>query len=316
MNDRIRLRLTPAAPSRRDKAITFHKIFAALSGLLMLAGCSGAQIINAITPQHGYQRARDISFGDHGLKLDVYTPTAATAAPLIVFFYGGSWEASETLDKSQYKFVGQALAEQGYVVVIPEYRVYPQVKYPEFLDDSAQAVKWAHDHAAEYGADPGKLVLMGHSAGAYNAAMLALDPVYLQAAGVNRAWVRGMIGLAGPYDFLPITDPILQTIFGPADQWPLTQPIHYVDGRQPPMLLIAGDDDNIVYVKNTRNLYRRIIESGGKAKEVIYPGLGHIQIVARLSTWLPGHANLMMQITEFVDAVTAAAAPAKDLTAK
>ena len=296
--------------------MTLRKVLAAFAGLLALAGCSGAQIINAITPEYGFELTKDIAFGDHGLKLDVYKPLDMTNVPVIVFFHGGSWQAGNTLDKSQYKFVGQALAVQGYVVVIADYRLYPQVKYPGFLDDCAQAVKWAHEHAADYGADPGKLVLMGHSAGAYNAAMLTVDPEFLQAAGADRAWVRGMIGLAGPYDFLPITDPDLQTIFGPAAQWPQTQPINYVDGRQPPMLLISGDKDDIVYVKNTRNLYNRIVERGGKAKQVIYPGIGHIKILARLSTRLPGHTDLMAQIAEFVNEVTIVEDPPKGLTNK
>ena len=270
----------------------------------VLAACSGAQIINAITPDSGYVLTPDLAFGDQGLKLDVYTPQQAVHAPVLVFFYGGSWQTGETLDKSAYKFVGQALAQQGYVAVIADYRLYPQVKYPAFLSDCAQAVKWAHDNAATYGGDPGKLVLMGHSAGAYNAAMLALDPDYLRAAGADRAWVRGMVGLAGPYDFLPITDPTLQTLFGPREQWPQTQPINHVDGHGPPMLLMAGDADDIVFVKNTNNLYDRVIAGGGKVQKVIYPGMDHIKIIALMSSRLPGHAELIRHVSDFVQGVT------------
>jgi len=276
--------------------------------LLALSACSGAQFINAITSDSGYTQTRDIAFGDQGLKLDVYAPDHASNAPLVVFFYGGSWKASGSLGKASYKFVGQALAEKGYVAVIADYRLYPQVKYPAFLDDCAQAVKWAHDHAAAYGADPAKLVLMGHSAGAYNAAMLALDPEYLQAAGADRAWLRGMVGLAGPYDFLPIIDPELQIMFGPPGQWPQTQPINHVDGKGPPMLLMAGDTDDIVYVKNTNNLYNRIQASGGKAERVTYPQMSHIKIIALMSSRLPGHAELIGHITDFVGRITGAGA--------
>ena len=279
-----------------------------MAALLALAGCSGAQFINAITPDSGYTQTRDLAFGDQGLKLDVYAPDHASNAPVVVFFYGGSWKASGSLGKSSYKFVGEALAEKGYVAVIADYRLYPQVKYPAFLDDCAQAVKWAHDNAAAYGGDPARLVLMGHSAGAYNAAMLALDPEYLNAVGADRAWLRGTVGLAGPYDFLPIVDPELQIMFGPREQWPQTQPINYVDGHAPPMLLMAGDNDDVVFVKNTNNLYQRIQGSGGKAERVTYPEMGHIRIIALMSSRLPGHAELMGHVTDFVGRVAGAGA--------
>lgn len=278
-------------------------LFAALITLI-LGACSGPQIINTITPDAGYRLDRDISFGDQGLKLDVYAPEHVTNAPIVVFFYGGSWQTEKTLDKSSYKFVGQALAEQGYVAVIADYRLYPAVKYPGFLADCAQAAVWAHQHAADYGASPSKLILMGHSAGAYNASMLALNPIYMKTAGADRSWISGMVGLAGPYDFLPIVDPVLQTVFGPNDQWPLTQPIHYVNGHTPPMLLISGDNDDVVFVKNTNNLYRQILSQGGQVSKLIYPGQGHIRIVAQMSVWIPGHQKMMEQISQFVRQVT------------
>jgi len=275
-----------------------------MTALFALSACSGAQFINAVTSDSGYTLSRGIAFGDRGLKLDVYAPDHVVKAPVVVFFYGGSWQAGGSRNKATYKFVGQALAAKGYVVMIPDYRLYPQVKYPDFLGDCAAAVKWAHDNVAAYGGDPARLVLMGHSAGAYNAAMLALDPDHLKAAGADRAWVRGVVGLAGPYDFLPITDPVLQTIFGPREQWPQTQPINHVDGKGPPMLLLHGDSDDVVLVKNTNNLYQRVLDSGGKAEKVIYPEMSHIKIIALLSARLPGHAELMGHITDFVERVT------------
>jgi acetyl esterase/lipase len=275
-----------------------------LAALMLLSGCSGAQFINVITPTSGYDLKKDVPFGDHQLKLDVYSSAHAHNAPVLVFFYGGSWQSEKSLDKSAYKFVGQALVDQGYVAIIADYRLYPAVKYPDFLDDCAQAVSWAHQHAAEYGADPAKLILMGHSAGAYNAAMLALDPAFLKKAGADRAWIRGFVGLAGPYDFLPIIDPVLQTVFGAREQWPTTQPIHYVDAHAPPMLLMAGEDDDIVYVKNTNNLAREIADHHGQVTKLIYPSMSHVKIVAQMSTWIPGHQKLMSEINQFVSSVT------------
>ena len=276
-----------------------------MAAMFALAGCSGVQFINAVTSDSGYTQTSGVAFGDHGLKLDVYAPDQVVNAPVVVFFYGGSWQAGESRNRASYKFAGQALAAAGYVAVIPDYRLYPQVKYPDFLADCAQAVKWAHDNAAAYGGSAAKLVVMGHSAGAYNAAMLALDPDYLKAAGGDRTWLRGMVGLAGPYDFLPLTDPVLQVIYGPREQWLQTQPINHVDGRGPPLLLMAGDNDDEVHVKNTNNLYNRIQASGGKAERVTYPSMSHIKIIALMSARLPGHAELMGHITDFVGRVTA-----------
>ncbi|MGB7290528.1 MAG: alpha/beta hydrolase, partial [Candidatus Macondimonas sp.] len=190
--------------------------------LLALAGCSGISVLNALTPGSGYTRQAGIVFDEHtGLQLDVYAPSGARNAPVAVFFYGGSWQEGARED---YRFVGEALARQGLVVVVPDYRLYPAVRYPAFLQDAAQAVAWTRSHIATYGGDPESLVLMGHSACAYNAAMLTLDPDFLQAVGVQRGVIRGMVGLAGPYDFLPLKEPALQRIFAPAGDLRLTQP--------------------------------------------------------------------------------------------
>jgi acetyl esterase/lipase len=272
--------------------------------LALLGGCSGPQLLNALTPDHGYVRTRDIAYSSNGQKLDVYEPVRARAAPVVVFFYGGSWKASSTLPKGDYKFVGQALAAAGFVTVIPDYRVYPAVRFPEFLDDCAAAVVWAHRHAAEYGGDPGKLVLAGHSAGAYNAAMLALDETYLGRAGGDRGWVRGMVGLAGPYDFLPLTDPELQTIFAPAPSPALTQPVTFADGRAPPMLLLAGADDTVVYASNTESLNRQLRDHGVPVREQIFAHMSHIHIIALMGSRVPGHRDFFRIIADFVDRAT------------
>lgn len=271
-----------------------------------LAGCAGQQFLNAITPDSGYALASDLVYdAATGEKLDVYTPPNARGAPVVVFFFGGRWERG---DKAEYKFVGQALAARGFVAVIPNYRLYPQVRYPAFLQDCAHAVAWVHAHVAGYGGDPNKIVLMGHSAGAYNAAMLTLDPEFLQQVGGSRAWIRGMIGLAGPYDFLPITDPDLRELFGPPENFPRTQPVLYVDGRNPPVLLMHGEQDQTVWVKNTNELYDRIQRAGGPAEKVLYPKLDHKWLIADVATRFQGYADVMNRIEEFVRRVTSGSA--------
>ena len=272
-------------------------------GLLALAGsllpaCSGQKLLNTLTSERGISRASNLVFDTGtGLRLDVYTPKGARNAPVVVFFYGGRWsEGSRDL----YEFVGGALARQGFVAVVPDYRLYPAVKFPAFVEDSAKAVRWAREHAAEYGGDRGRLFVMGHSAGAYNAAMLAVDERWLAGVGGSRSWLAGMIGLAGPYDFMPFTDPDIQDMFGPPARYTDTQPISHVDGRNPPLLLLHGEDDTAVWPKNTRNLAARVTAEGGPVETVIYPKMSHTWIVATLSQTLQGRSDVMAYVHDFV----------------
>lgn len=279
-----------------------HKIWTriALMSLLaaLLPACSGQKLLNTLTSDSGYTQASNLVFNDAtGLQLDVYTPTGAANAPVVVFFYGGRWSEG---DKSLYAFVGGALAKQGFVAVVPNYRLYPAVKFPAFVQDSAQAVRWARDNAARYGGDANRLFVMGHSAGAYNAAMLATDEQYLKAVGGSRAWLKGMIGLAGPYDFMPFTDADIQDMFGPPERYADTQPINHVDGQNVPMLLMHGEDDESVWPKNTRNLAKKIGEAGGPVEAVYFPKLSHSWIVATLSTTLQKQSDVMPYTKDFV----------------
>jgi acetyl esterase/lipase len=228
----------------------------------------------------------------------VYVPTGpATTRPVIVFFYGGNWQSG---DKADYRFVAESLTRQGHIVVIPDYRVYPAAAFPGFVEDSAGAVAWVIGNIARYGGTADAVHLMGHSAGAYNAAMLALDTPYLRAAGVPRERIAGVIGIAGPYDFLPLTDPMLKTIFGPEASRPRTQPINFVDRNAPPMLLVTGADDTTVRSGNTHRLAARLRAKGVPVREIVYPDTGHIDIVLGLSSRLRGNSRLAGDIEAFV----------------
>jgi len=178
------------------------KYFAAVVMALALAACSPLAIINAGVPNDTYRATTAIAYGSNArARLDVYQPVDPNnSSPVVVFFYGGNWDSG---DRRDYRFVGEALASKGIVAVLPDYRLYPEVRYPDFLSDCAQAVRWTIDHIGKYGGDARRLILMGHSAGAYNAAMLALNAQYLRDAGVDSERIAGFVGLAGPYDFLP-----------------------------------------------------------------------------------------------------------------
>ena len=271
-----------------------------LAAGLALAGCSPVTILNAFVPEGRLERTSGIAYGDlPRQRLDVYVPRAKPAqspAPVVVFFYGGRWQQGE---RASYLFVAEALTAQGFVVVVPDYRVYPAVQYPGFLDDGVRAVAWTKREIARFGGDPARVFLMGHSAGAHIAAMLAYDEEFLAREGLRRADVRGVIGLAGPYDFLPLTDADLVGVFSAAPSLEATQPIRYVHGGEPPSLLITGDADTTVKPGNTVRLAARLREAGSAVVEHHYAHLNHYTLLARLAAPLRMD-DLTQEIAAFV----------------
>lgn len=274
-------------------------LVAMMAGVL-LAGC-----------QQVYFRGLNLGAGEgtsvqfdaeHGLALDVYRPVGpatAAGAPVVVFFYGGSWTSGK---REYYRFVGNALAQRGVLVLIPDYRKAPEHPFPAFMTDGATAVAWARANAARYGGDANRLYLMGHSAGAQIAALLATDARYLAVRDMRPADLAGVIGLAGPYDFLPLTDPKVMQALGPAQGWPLTQPINFVSGDEPPFLLIQGDADQRVDPGNTPRFAARLRAHAGSVTVIVVPGVGHVGLVngfysARLSPVLAQSLEWMRQPT-------------------
>ena len=281
-----------------------NALFAGLAALTasLAAACSPLSMFATLAPKDRARRgASGIAYGPLPRQtLDVYTPAIpAPGLPTAVFFYGGSWDSGRRQD---YRWVGQALAAKGFVAIVADYRLYPEVRFPAFLEDGARAVRWAADHAAEYGGDPSHLVLIGHSAGAYNAMMLALDPSWLQAAGVDPATIRGVAGLAGPYDFLPLDGPVTQRTFGEAPDLALTQPIRFVGPATPPVFLATGEADTTVYPRNSRKLEKALREAGRRVEAHYYPGVDHAGIVLALSRPLRGRAPVLDQMATFLKA--------------
>ncbi len=246
----------------------------------MVAACSPAGLLASLQPVAAGGEIRDVPYAPGPRhSLDVYVPARGeTKPPVVVFFYGGGWKSG---DRATYRFVGRSLAACGALTFIPDYRVWPQTGFPGFIQDGAQAVAFARKDAVRLGGDPSRLFLAGHSAGAYIAAMLALDPAYLNAVGLDqRTALAGMVGLAGPYDFLPLQDPVLEQIFAPAG--PNTQPITFAANAHAPMLLAAGQDDTTVYPANSTRLAAAVRRNGGQATTILYPGIGHVALAAAL----------------------------------
>ena len=274
----------------------------ALAGASLTAACSPLSLFATLSPKDpAAVRARGETYGpDPRQRLDVYTPRRRPeGSPVAVFFYGGSWDSGRRQD---YNWVGRAMAAKGFVTVVPDYRLFPQVRFPGFLQDGALAVAWAAAHAAAYGGDGRRIVLTGHSAGAYNAVMLGLDTSYLRAAGADPGAVRALAGLSGPYDFLPLDGPITRRIFGKAPDLAATQPVNFVRPGSPPAFLATGDADTVVYPRNTTRLARRLREAGVAVEERHYPGVDHVRMVLALSRPLRGQAPVLDEMSAFLHA--------------
>jgi len=240
-----------------------------------------AGLYNRLIPGWGMHRERGLAYGEHPRhRLDVYRPAeeAGHARPVIVFFYGGAWDSGH---RKMYYFAARSLVDRGYVVAVPDYRLYPEVRYPDFLEDAAGAVSWVGERIDQHGGDPDRIFLMGHSAGAYNAAMVAYDK-HRRDPRSFAGTVRGFIGLAGLYDFLPLDDDELRRIFDSAEDLQRTQPVNFVERTSPPALLLAGKNDERVNPWHSRSLARALHQTGVDYRFELLEGAGHIEIMMSL----------------------------------
>lgn len=275
-------------------------LIAAAVGAVALAGPLEALDFVLPKDREGQLVLRDAAYGTNPRqRLDVYAPTepGPEPAPIVVYFYGGSWASGA---KDGYDFLGRALAAKGFVVVVADYRLVPEVRFPSFVEDGAAAVAWARANAADLGADPDRIAIIGHSAGAYIAAMLALDQQWLAASGVPRSAIRAFAGLAGPYDFLPLDVDATINAFGAAPDPAATQPINFVDVGDPPAFLAAGADDRTVLPRNSIRLAALLTEAGIPVQTRIYPGIGHLQIMLAIARPLRSWAPVLEDLSAFL----------------
>jgi acetyl esterase/lipase len=293
-----------AVPRRPSRAILLMVLTA------LLSACSPLRTFNAVVPKDRGVEAvvRGAAYGAHPRqRLDIYRPrrtgrggaAAEGPLPIILFLYGGSWQSGA---REGYGFAARALAARGFVVAVPDYRLVPEIRFPAFLEDGAAALRWVSANAGRLGGDPARVVLVGHSAGAYNAAMLALDPRWL---GEDRRAVRGLVGLAGPYDFLPLDGPVTIAAFGGAADPRETQPINFASAGDPPALLLHGAKDRTVYPRNSERLGERLREAGVEARVKLYPEIGHVGIVTALARPFRGKAPVLEDVAAFAGEVTA-----------
>lgn len=230
------------------------------------------------------QLAGPVSFGeDSAQKLFVYRSKQApesTTLPVLVFIHGGGWHSGDPQD---YAFAGRNLADEDMLLVNIGYRLNHNGKFPAMLEDSAKAVRWVYDNIADYGGNPNEIYLIGHSAGAYNAVMLALDRQWLGREGLDDSLIKGAIGLAGPYDFHPFTTDSARNALG---EWPKpleTQPITHARADAPPLLLATGSKDTVVKPRNSAALAKAMEGLGAHITHRVFEGMDHKDILITLA---------------------------------
>ncbi len=275
-----------------------------IGGLALTAGPMTLSVLDGLMGGgRGTARVRSgVPFGTHGQTLDVWRPSggAREGLPVLIFWYGGGWVHG---DRAAYAFAARAYAKAGFVVVLPDYRKVPGVRFPAFVQDGAQAVKWTRDHVRDFGGDPGRIALAGHSAGAYTVAMLTLDRRWLRAEGVDPRIVRAAVGLCGPYDFYPFTARRAADAMRGAADPAMTQPVHFARANAPPMLLVTAGNDTQVMPHNAVNLTARLRALGAPVRHVDYPGLSHEDVAMALSKPFRGKAPVLADSVAYLHGV-------------
>lgn len=256
---------------------------------LVMGGGKGAALV-----------AEAVPFGEHGQTLDVWRAVDARDGdkrPVLIFWHGGGWVKGARQD---YAFAGRAFAQQGFVVVVPDYRKVPQVRFPAFVEDAADAVAWTRDNIARFGGNADAIGFSGHSAGAHTAVLLALDPRWLTAAGVDPGIVKAVVGLSGAYDFYPFTTKRSIDAMSAYPDPKVTQPIAFARADAPPMLLITSSEDTTVRPRNAINLTARLKQQGAVAEMINYQGLDHEEVVMALSKPFRSKGPVLADSTRFL----------------
>ena len=277
------------------------KILSAFTALI-ISGCTQVSLGVANLPAKfsDTEIKTDIAYGDEAWqKLDIYVPQNAKSKklPVVTFFYGGRWTDGS---KGMYQFVGQAFADEGYIVVIPDYSKYPDVKFPVFVEDAAAAIAWTYKNIEKYNGDRQNFFVTGHSSGAHIGSLAFADERYLKKYDLKPNIVTAFAGKAGPYDFIPEADD-LKDIFGPPEKYPQMQVTSFIDGTEPPMLLLWGEQDKAVWARNHKRLSEKINKEGGRVEVKTYEELNHVEIIGSLTWFWRSKASVFNDIITFFE---------------
>ncbi len=283
------------------KRILFPLLIVGSLAALVACGTNGVLgTLNAVASTAGLNVSTDQRYGpDARNVLDVYRPEGSRAdatAPMLLFIHGGSWTNGS---KNDYKFVGESFARAGYVTAVMNYRLAPVNRYPAYIQDAAQALKYLRVHAPELGGNPDALYVMGHSAGAFNAVELVDNARWLTEAGVPISAVKAVVGVAGPYDYdyrpLPSANAFPEGS-NPAD----IMPSYHVRRDAPPHLLLVAGDDQVVEPPNAVKMEAALKAAGVPVTRTVLPRLDHYTIVGSLARSLSFLGNTRQDALEFM----------------
>ena len=264
---------------------------------LLITACSPTTLLNKLNSANKLKVESNLAYGSHSRQtLDIYTNPKNDHGCLIVFAYGGSWDSG---DKNMYGFVGAALARKGHTVAIPNYRLYPEVKFPTFAEDFALSM--THPKVQQY-IQQKPLILMGHSAGAMLAGLVSFDANYFETVGLSKTQVAGYISLSGPHDFfLPSQKPRWIDMFGNTPEQQIQAlTVNHVHNNNPPTLLLHGEDDTIVVPESATVLQQKLEDAGVPAQAHIYSGVSHKDIIVATSRGLHFLAPTLKDIERFL----------------
>jgi len=237
-------------------------------------------------------------------QLDLYLPKHEAPSACVMFVHGGTWKSGH---KDDYAFVGQTLAAHGIATAVVGYRLFPEVKFPEFTNDVAQALGWLQRNGEQHGVniDQG-VVMIGHSAGAHLASLVALDPIYSNQFGFSPSFIQGVIGLAGIYSFRPENSELMSEIFQPAaspNDFFEAKPINYLKGGGVPLYLMHGRKDQTVVCQSAERMFKNAMLAGHPVDIHVEEKYGHVRPLLDFLSVMPNHRRFMKKITGFIDEV-------------
>jgi len=285
-------------------------IFLIILILVLILSCTDNKLflVNSLARFGNYTVHSNIAYGDDDAQqLDIYVPEnllnlSQSSLTTVVFFYGGCWGACSDLTKTDYRFIAEAFTANNIIAIIVDYRKFPTVLFKDIMSDAQHSIEWVSENIVRYGGNNQRIFLMGHSAGAHIASMLHFDEQYLKPTTHRNVKenIKGFIGLAGPYDFLPFTESYQAALFAPPDSYAQSQTILFVDGNEPPTLLLYGNKDTRVKRRNILSLTKAILAKNGRVETHFYDNIDHPGIIGALSIPLRSSQPIMKHIVNFI----------------
>ena len=240
----------------------------------------GGYAINGLTPKKGYSVKPNLAYGLKARqRLDLYISDVEPSKALILFVHGGAWSRG---DKQSYKFVGEAFSRYGYDVAVVNYHLAPEHIFPSYVDDLAVALNYLDTNQQKLGISTNQMILMGHSAGAFNIASLLYHPNTIDFKSKQN--IKAMIGIAGPYHFDYKGDALAEDAFDAQIPYQNVMPYYFVERNSIKHYLFIADKDEIVKHSNTYDLHEQLLAQENHSEIINIEKMGHVSIMGSVSS--------------------------------